>query len=63
VKRIDRSSVTMQKISVRTLWGGLPPLKRKKKWQTIGAINVSALTTLRNFGRTDQRKMVVIHLD
>jgi hypothetical protein len=48
-------------MNVRNLWIGRPPLKRKKKWHTIGAIIVGALTTLRTFGLSNWRKLMVVN--
>jgi hypothetical protein len=57
------TSIRLQKINVRTLWRGQPPLKQKKIRHRVDTINVGALPTLRNLGHANQRKMVVANLD
>jgi hypothetical protein len=43
---------------------GLGPSRTKEdKAHRVRAINVGALTTLRTFGHTNRREMVVINLD
>jgi hypothetical protein len=48
MKRIARSSIRIRKMSVRALWRGRPPLKRKKRLLVaLGAGDIGVLTTLK----------------
>jgi hypothetical protein len=63
-KQIVRTSIRLWKMTDWTLWKAWPPPKTKEETaHRVGAINVGALTTVGTFGRTNQRKMMVVHLD
>jgi hypothetical protein len=63
-KQTVETSIRLSKMNDWTLWRGHPPSKTKEKTaHRVGAIHVGALTTLRTFGRTSWRKLMVINLD
>jgi hypothetical protein len=60
-KQIVRTSIRLQKMSVRTLWRGQPPKQKKVTAHRLRVMGIGELTTFGTVSCTDQRKMMVIN--
>jgi hypothetical protein len=66
MKRAVGTSIRQRKMSVRTLWKGRPPPKRKNTHTSSfrgGAINVRPFTTLGNVGHANRWETIAINVD